>query len=188
MPHRHDAPAPEFSRLAAAPKQGASIAFSETARAPEREALARRYGVEAVDAFSVKARLTGTAGGVLVEGVVSARMTQRCVVTLEPVETRLQEAFERRFAPAAQIAQEDAFDPEAEDPPEPLTDEIDVGEIAAETAALAIDPYPRAPGADLERASAAPPGAAPLDDEALRPFSGLAALKRRLEGKDDGGE
>jgi hypothetical protein len=41
------------------------------------------------------------------------------------------------------------------DEPEPLEgDRIDLGEIVAEELALAIDPYPRAPGAEL--AAAAP--------------------------------
>ena len=102
------------------------------------------------------------------------------------METRLKERIERRFLPAHRIEPEDDFDPEGEDPPEPLTDEIDVGEIAAEAAALAIDPYPRADGVEVEALSAGPPGAAPLTDEAVNPFAGLAELKRKLE--ENGGD
>lgn len=180
--------APEFSRLVAAPRHGAQTSISETARKAECAALADRFGVLSVDAFAATAKLAASAGGVLLTGKVSARLTQRCVVTMEPISTTVEESFQRRFLPGARIEAGADFDPEAEDPPEPLTDEIDIGEIAAEAAALAIDPYPRATDVEVERLSAAPPDAAPLDDAAARPFAGLAALKRRLEASDDDGE
>jgi len=183
---RHAAPKPEFSRLVAAPKPGARVAIDESANPAERAALARRFGTPSVEQFRVTATLKAQPGGAILTGVVAARLIQQCVVTMEPVETRVEEALERRFAPANQIAVEDEIDPEAEDPPDPLTDEIDVGEIAAETAALAIDPYPRAAGATVEQISAAPPGSTPLDDDAVKPFASLAELKKRLEGGSDG--
>jgi uncharacterized metal-binding protein YceD (DUF177 family) len=178
---------PEFSRLAAAPMPGAKVSITESATEAECAALARRFGVLGVDAFSIAANLASQPGGALLTGEVSAQLRQECVVTMEPIQTRIDETFERRFVPDARIELErEAFDPESEDPPEPLTDEIDVGEIAAEVAALAIDPFPRAPGATIERSSAAPPGAAPLDDDAVKPFAGLAELKRRLESGGEG--
>jgi len=177
---------PEFSRLIATPKPGASVNIAETATAQERAALAERFGALEVGAFSVRATYRGQTDGALLSGAVSARLTQQCVVTMEPVESRIEEPFERRFAATPRDEAPVEFDPEAEDPPEPLGPEIDIGEIAAETAALAIDPYPRAPGAALQQTSAAPPGAAPLDDAAAKPFAGLAALKRKLEGGGEG--
>jgi uncharacterized metal-binding protein YceD (DUF177 family) len=139
-----------------------------------------------VDAFSVSATLTSRPDGAALSGTVSARLRQECVVTMEPIQTLVEESFQRRFVPADRIEPEQEFDPEGDDPPEPLADQIDVGEIAAETAALAIDPYPRAPDSAVERISAAPPGAAPLDDDAVKPFAGLADLKRRLESGGEG--
>jgi len=177
---------PEFSRLAAPPKPGAKLSIAESATEIERAALARRFGVPGVDAFSVSATLTTRPGGAALIGTVSARLRQQCVVTMEPIQTRIEETFERRFVPADRIEPEQDFDPEGDDPPEPLTDHIDVGEIAAEAAALAIDPFPRAPGATIERSSAAPPGATPLDDDAVKPFASLAELKRRLESGGEG--
>lgn len=179
-------PTPEFSRLFPSPKDGARISISESARKTECAALAERFGVLAVRSFSVSAKLTAEAGGASLKGEVFAHMTQRCVVTMDPVETRLKERIERRFLPEHRIEPEEDFDPEGEDPPEPLTDEIDVGEIAAEAAALAIDPYPRAEGVEIETLTAAPPGAAPLTDEAVKPFAGLAELKRKLESQNGG--
>lgn len=173
--------APEFSRIVPAPKERAKVSIAQEADEQECAALAERFGVLGVKAFSLKASLVSEAGGVSVSGVTSARLVQRCVITLEPIETRLEEAFARRFLPESRIDDSPEFDPEGEDPPEPLMDEIDVGEIAAEAAALAIDPYPRAEGALVERLSATPAGSTPLDDDSVKPFAGLAELKKRMQ-------
>ncbi len=179
-------PAPEFSRPVTPPKEGARMAVSERARKSERTALAERFGVLGVDSFAVTAKLSAQGGEVLLTGAVSASLTQRCVVSMEPTATRLEEQIERRFTPGGRMKESKNFDPEDEDSPELLTEEIDVGEIAAETAVLAIDPYPRADDAALEQRFAAPPGAKPLDDDAVKPFAGLEALKRKLEANGGG--
>ena len=54
-------------------------------------------------------------------------------------------------------------------------DSIDIGEAVAETLALALDPFPRAPGAD-ERLR----DAGVLDEGETGPFAILKALKDRL--------
>lgn len=184
-------PGPELSRpldLEALRAEGGFAATIE-ADAAERDALARRFGTLAVGAFSaaVEAAPWGP-GGVCVEGRAAARLTQTCVVTLEPVETALDEPFRRYFAPASRMAEAEALlVGDARDDLEPLPATLDLGEIAAEAAALAIDPYPRKPGAAFEGRRHGPPGAAALTDEAARPFAGLAALKARGDGPANGG-
>ena len=54
---------------------------------------------------------------------------------------------------------------------------IDLGEAAAETLALALDPFPRSPGADAALAEAGV-----LGESEAGPFAALADLKRKLEG------
>ena len=70
------------------------------------------------------------------------------MVSLEPVEQRVTEQFAIRFVPAGTEREDD--DPESPDevPYEGRT--IDLGEAAAEQLALALDPYPRAPGVTLD--------------------------------------
>ena len=64
------------------------------------------------------------------------------------------------------------IDPAAPDPPEAMTDGgIDLGAVVEEAFVLAIDPYPRAPGAALPTES----GTAPAADDS--PFAALAALR-----------
>ena len=55
---------------------------------------------------------------------------------------------------------------------------IDLGEAAAETMALALDPFPRSPNA-----AAALKKAGVISEEEAGPFGALAGLKAKLEGK-----
>ena len=110
-------------------------------------------------------------------------MVQSCVVTLDPVVSDLDVAFEVDFdvtAPRAGTAWagEVEIDPLAEDAAEPLPPGgLDLGEVVAEQLALAIDPYPRAPAARLERSLA---GESPdaERDEKPNPFAALRGIKR----------
>ena len=125
----------------------------------QRAALATAYELVAVDNLTASITLTPAAGGlVTVEGRVVADIVQSCVVSLEPVPQRVDERFSvdyvpadsPRAAPPAGPAKEVAIDPEAPDPPEIMDGTtIDIGALAEEMFVLAIDPYPRAPGAEL---------------------------------------
>ncbi len=134
-----------------------------TATDAQRAALAAAYDLVAVDRLTATATLTPAAhGAVIVEGAVVADIVQSCVVSLEPVGQHIDEAFSVRFVPAnspeaqpaAGPAREVAIDPEAPDPPEVMHGTtIDFGALAEEMFVLAIDPYPRAPGAELPAGS-----------------------------------
>ena len=167
---------PEFSRPAAVERIGAAGRTSEVAADDsECRALAERFGILAVE--SLTARLTLRAHGPLVhvEGRLSARVVQACVVTLEPVAADIDEAFAITFGPEVpEDSDELVIDLDSEDPPEPIIDgKIDLGEVVAEHLALALDPFPRAPGAVFEPPDA--PGT-------TGPFAALAALRKKLPG------
>lgn len=129
------------------------------ADAKERAGLARLWNV--LEVTSLKAVMSiarWKKDGVRVKGHVSARIVQSCVVTLEPVETAIEEDFEQIFVPEgsklARLVTDDAgemvLDPEGPDLPESFTgDSVDAGEAVAECVALAIDPYPRKAGVEF---------------------------------------
>ena len=110
--------------------------------------------------------------GALARGRFAATVVQQCVVTLEPVTNRVEGEIAQRFAPDVEPdTAEIAFDALAEEPPEPLSGgAAELGELVVEHLALALDPYPRAPGAQ-----AALPGE---DGEgAATPFAKLRDIK-----------
>lgn len=117
-------------------------------------------------------------GRVQVTGRVTARVGQVCVVTLDPVESMINETVDLLFAPEDQVAaivkaMEDQAktDEEQPDPPEAITEGmIDLGQLAADALFLGINPYPRKPDAAFE-----PPPI--VEDPESHPFAALKALK-----------
>jgi uncharacterized metal-binding protein YceD (DUF177 family) len=169
---QHAAP-PEFSRLAALDRATETPqSWSIEATEAERAALARRFDLLSLERLVASLTWHRQAGGLVrLDGALQARLTQPCVVTLEPVPAELAESFTLRFmrgAPAE--SREVEIDAEAEDPPEPLGEgPVDVGEIVAQQLALALDPYPRASGVDL--------GTVMPEAEAESPFAVLRTLR-----------
>lgn len=187
-------PGNEFSHLVQVDRIGSEgTDLHLVANPAEREALARRFRIPAVLSLAAKLRVFPDpvlAGHYRLTGELDAEVEQTCVVSLEPVRQRVAESFQRLFAPpevaakaaAAQAeADEEAewLDPEADDPPDPLVNGgIDTGAVVAEALALALDPYPRKPGAGL------PEGYRSEEDGSgkISPFAVLAKLKA---GKKD---
>lgn len=126
----------------------------------ERKALAELWDVVEVQELTAQLQLgRWKRDGVRVKGDVRARLVQSCVVTLEPVESLIEEPVEAIFVPEgsklARIPANDSsemiLDPDGPDLPDIFTgDTIDVGEAVAEHVALAIEPYPRKPGIAFE--------------------------------------
>lgn len=114
-----------------------------------------------------------------------ARVVQPCSVTLAPVKTRIEETLTRRYVADWQPPEGDEVELPEDVDTDPLPEAIDGGMVAVEALALALPPFPRAPGAELGEAVFAAPGTAPLRDTDLRPFAGLAALRDRLAGNTD---
>ncbi|MGF1611617.1 MAG: DUF177 domain-containing protein [Kiloniellales bacterium] len=176
------------------------------ARAEERQALARRFGLLALERLRAHLRLEpsesrgGERGLVRLTGRFEAELMQACVVSLEPVRSRLEGDFELLYSLVPQGltgrsgewrpgpepgAGEVVFGPDEVEPPELVGPAgLDLGEAVAQQLALTIDPYPRAPGAVLEAAEWPPKGVrgsddgGPEDDVEAGPFAALRRLKR----------
>lgn len=158
--------------------------------AEERARIAEAFDLVSLSRLSISYELKPESkDGWRLNGVVSAALEQACVVTLDPVPATVEEAFTRHFTPDApdpfaDIADGLDIDMDAEDPPEALGAGVDVAAAALEALSLSLDPYPRAPDAVFESVAAQPEGAAPITDESLKPFAGLAALKKSMETPD----
>lgn len=137
-----------------------------------RAALAALYGLEGIallrGAFVLRHERGGTIAATL---DMQAEVTQTCVVTLEPFAVRIDERSLLRFVPARSLPEGEAeeLDPESLEGPDDIpysNDAIDLGAALAEQLALALDPYPRKPGAELPEEYRGAPEA---------PFAALAA-------------
>ena len=170
---------PEFSRTIAADGIGSPVQHREIEADPaERAALARRFGLVSLDRLTAKLELRRHAGEtVSLGGRVIADVVQSCVVTLAPVAAHIETEIETSYTAAEPLARAIELDPLHTDAPEPLNDgEIDMGEAVAQQLAIALDPYPRAPGAELPSEGFTGAGG---ETGKKRPFAVLAALKKR---------
>ena len=159
-------------------RDGVTVEIS--AETHECAALARRFGLLAIDSLGATVTIEpGEEDHLLrLRGRFTADVTQSCVVTLEPVASHVEGVLEgaystdegavgavRHMAPDADV------EPGEEDLPELLeADEIDIGEVVAEHLGLSLDPYPRRPGVVFS----------PEDDEKpvrASPFAVLRNLK-----------
>jgi len=145
----------------------------------ERAALARRFGLLGLARLEAVLTLSRRGDEVAVQGTLAAAVTQACVATAEPVAAQVEAPFAILFRPQpeANAAEEEVELSESEmDVVFFGSAEIDLGEAVAETLALALDPYPRAPGADeiLKAAGV-------KSEEEAGPFAALAALRDKLK-------
>ncbi len=122
----------------------------------EREVLARRLGVEAVREAGAEFTLRPRGRGVVsVRGRVRAVLGRYCVVSLAPLDEVIDETVRVLFRPEedgeadGEADGEVSLDAEAEDEEPYAGAEIDLGEFAAQTIALVLNPWPRAQGASL---------------------------------------
>ncbi len=148
-----------------------------SATADERAALARRFDLVEIGKLEARLTLRRTRGKARVRlaGHLSADVTQSCVVSADPVGSQIEKDFTVIYGDVDH-GSEVLIEPEGDADFEPLPDgPLDLGETVAQELALALDPYPRAPGAAVE--SPANGGDAPPEPR-QNPFAVLAKLKK----------
>jgi uncharacterized metal-binding protein YceD (DUF177 family) len=165
---------PEFSRPVSVSRLPPGGRFKVEATPREREALARRFDLVALDRLVGEVRLTRLANAaVRLEGTLDADVVQSCVVTLDPVPANVADEFAVVYTPELDAAREVELTGEEEAIELLHGDTIDIGEAVAQQLSLALDPYPRAPGAALPDEASAPP----LPED--HPFAALARLRQQ---------
>ncbi len=174
---------PELSRPLFVDKISAGGVLEHVvARPAERMALARRFDLLDLPKLEADLNVDLTSNGkmIAVTGKMSARVVQACVLTLEPVESGIEDDIDILYAPAS-FLDAGAGPPHAgsgdDEAPEPIVDGIiDLGELVVQHLAVAINPYPRKEGVVLGNAGAEGPSSA---GSFHNPFAKLAEFKRK---------
>ena len=187
---------PEFSRpleIEKIPSRG--LEEEVEADAEELAALAERMKLPAIRALKARFEIRPwKKGRYRVRGHFEAAVEQQCVRTLDIFPAEVEGVVDRiyvdpAFATAAERKAPVDFDPEAEDLPDIAEGGIiDLGELAAESLALELDPWPHKPGTEFVDYEAAPPGAGEKANGAANGDGGnsaassaFAALRRLKE-------
>ena len=161
---------PELHRPVALDRIGPrGLTVDVQAKPDELPAIVARLRILALASLHCvfKLRRVG-ASTVEAEGVLRAQVTETCVVSLDPFSHDVQETFTIHFVPPGN--EDDNPDPEAIDQIPYAGGAADLGEAAVQQLALALDPFPRKPGAVL------PDG---VVEETPNPFAALRARQAR---------
>ena len=163
----------DISRIA---PEGASETI--TATAEECQAIAARFGVEAVHSVSATIHIQPwKRGGFRARGEATANITQTCVVTLDPFDSVVHAQLDQIFiAKTGRLAADDVeivVSHDEDDIGYINDDEMELGEFAVEALCLELDPYPRKDGAELPVSSTETLAGEPK----ANPFAVLKQLK-----------
>ncbi|MDA5194096.1 YceD family protein [Govanella unica] len=173
----------EFSRTVAVyDVRDGGLRLGIVADPRECVAMARRFEVLGLANVKAELRLMPLEGGdILLEGRAEAQAEQACIVTGEPVKSTIASEFSVRYISpgiGTESFEDEDFDVLGEDT-EPLpADVIDVGEVVTQYLSLAIDPYPRKPGAVSGVVELTPEGVVPSTERA-NPFDALKKLQEK---------
>jgi uncharacterized metal-binding protein YceD (DUF177 family) len=160
--------------------------FDLTPTMDERKAIAQLLNVVALKKLRFTGELTpqGRTDWELT-AKLGATVVQNCVVSLDPVTTRIDEPLDRRYM--AEVFEIDAAEIEMpeDDNIDRLPDSLDVAQVMIEALSLALPTYPRSEDADLGQVNFSEPGTAAMTDEDAKPFAGLSSLKEALEKREE---
>ena len=140
----------------------------------ERLAIAERLVLPSLERIEAHVALHRDGERVRAAGRLRASLAQSCVATGEPVPANVDEPFEILFLPEPTGSPDEEIELSKADCDVVFHDgaTIDLGGALADTLALSLDPYPRAPDAEATLR-----GAGVLTEEQAGPFAALAALK-----------
>ena len=163
-------------RVSEIPEKG--LRMERSASEAERAAVAAALDLPSCDEIKAAYNIRAIGGGrYRMSGEVRARITQRCVVTLEPLAERVEEPFDVEFRPPESIPEAADGEMEVLGAPEiePIEQAgIDAGRVVFETLSAGLDPYPRKAGAAFDWAGEGE-GAEP---QLEGPFAALKKLRK----------
>ncbi len=154
------------------------------------------YGIPSLTA-NLSLKRNGVSKFIHVSGRFTVNVTQKCVVTTDPVEEHLKEEFEAWFSEPNQAVsfakarrermslkeQNDQPMLEEHEDPEPIIDgKIDLGELIVQHISLALNPYPRCEGVEFDGATKGLEDAP--DGTYNNPFAALKDWKKKESDKD----
>lgn len=166
--------------------QNQKTSFLITADAEELRALAQDVKVTSLK----KLRFEGAISGIGkrdwgLEAMLGFTVVQPCVVTLEPVTTRVDVPVTRQFVAGYETPDDEEFELTDDENTEALGAEINISDVMTEALALALPLYPRKEDASLQESNFTEPGKKAMSDEDARPFAGLESLRDQLAAKDE---
>lgn len=153
---------------------GAGVQRRLEADAAARDDIAKALDLAALSSLTADLELKPAGSGWRLKGVIRADLVQTCGVTLEPLPSKVDTHFSVDLIEGDEDEDQDLTlnaDPDGPDGPDVIVDGgVDLVGYVVEHLALALDPWPRKPGAEF---------VAPEGPEEPSPFAVLKDLKPR---------
>ena len=112
---------------------------------------------------------------------LGATVEQSCVLTLEPVTTRIDATFIRDFRTISAPSDTNITPNKKSDDIEEIErDTIDLCSILYEVLSLELPDYPKIKNINVLQTEFGPPGKSPLTDETSKPFAILSSFRDKL--------
>ncbi len=144
----------------------------------QRAALAKRFDLVRIDELTADISVAKTAAGIAANGHLHAKLVQTCTATAADVPAAINEPIDLLFIPEPTEGSEVDLASEECDTMFHDGRGVDIGEVAAQSMGLALNPYPRSKGAEKALRAA---GVRNEEEEKIAsgPFAMLAGLKSK---------
>jgi hypothetical protein len=157
---------------------GRGLDIERVATKAERDGLEQALDVLSFDHFETAYRVVGHGSRrYTISGTFKAKVSQACVITLDTVYEAIDETFSVGFNPPERsVTPSDVERPVLDEPDIEIFvgETLEIGRVLYELLAAAIDPYPRAAGAEFSYSDRLDAG-----DQAAHAFAALAKLKNK---------
>ncbi len=167
-----------FSEVVRVNEIGAGVTRHLVPDEVARARIVKALDLASLTSFEADLSVSPDHVGWALRGRVKAVAEQICGITLDPLPVHIDESFVVRLTEAADVANDDGGEVEVsldDDAPDVIEDgRIDLGQYAVEQFALALDPFPRKPGAEFVQ---------PEEPAEISPF---AVLKQLRPAGEDG--
>lgn len=138
--------------------------------------IVRALDLGSLSAFEADLKLAPAHIGWTLSGRIRATLEQVCGLTLEPLPVEVDETFSVNLVEAAEPEADEIEITLDDDAPDVIEDgRIDLGQYAVEQLSLALDPFPRKPGAEFVQ---------PEEPAEISPFAVLKTFKPRDDGEN----
>ncbi len=167
-----------FSDVLRVNEIGAGVTRRLVADETTRMRIVKALDLASLTSFEAEMSVAPDHVGWALKGRVKAVAEQVCGITLDPLPVQIDQSFVVRLTEAPSVANDDGGEIEVsldDDAPDVIEDgRIDLGQYAVEQFTLALDPFPRKPGAEFVQ---------PEEPAEISPF---AVLKQFKAASEDG--
>ena len=166
-------------------KHNQSFYFNLLPSKAAKQAISADLGTLEISKLGLKGKISPAGKDAwLLKAQLGATVVQSCVISLEPVRTRIDALVERNFIQdfyclEARKGDSDGLVIEKDENIDPLDPYVNLFDVLTEALVLELPAYPRVKGVTLKTTTYSGEGVRPISDGDVKPFAGLSILMEK---------